>query len=404
MSALLQFRTPAGAFDDVIAPDYVHNGIPYVSTGEIAVDSAGAITHYHQGLGFTAAGRIASTIAPPEYYGSGSAGFVDGRLCTTVPSLPVAGVHGNLYTAGSLAVTTGTAAIIEPPTDLAGTGFFDPPGRVVLTWTDNSGNDSPATSYKIYREGQPTVTVNAPTLTYTDTRSLDPDKSYKYQIQIINANGSSTLSAPASVAIPNLELPAAPAWDAIPATNTNGGFFFEWDEATQGSWPIAGYNVYRDGGLIAEKQTSTNGTFSVPVGTTASFQVAAVDNQDNVGKLSTAITTPLSVSILVGASWQQLGAAYVFQVPPGVVFNAVQLTSLVVGQNYRLTFDIDGDVNADGFFFRPGVLGQDTIINATGPYDVTFTAQNVNGRPRWAFRDITGISQTIIRNVVINNA
>jgi hypothetical protein len=58
----------------------VTSGIPYES-GAVAFDSISAISHYHQGLPFTSTGRIAVGDLPVTYYGSGSAPFnEDGRL------------------------------------------------------------------------------------------------------------------------------------------------------------------------------------------------------------------------------------------------------------------------------------------------------------------------------------
>jgi hypothetical protein len=66
--------------DGVSAPQYVDQGIPY-DNGNVAVDLSSAINHHHQGLPFTAAGRLAVTQDAPDYYGSGAAPFNAGRLC-----------------------------------------------------------------------------------------------------------------------------------------------------------------------------------------------------------------------------------------------------------------------------------------------------------------------------------
>jgi uncharacterized protein with WD repeat len=56
-------------------------GIP-LEDGKVAVDDAGAITHYHQGIPMTAEGRVAVTIdGTVSYLGAGGAGFDDaGRM------------------------------------------------------------------------------------------------------------------------------------------------------------------------------------------------------------------------------------------------------------------------------------------------------------------------------------
>jgi len=67
--------------DGFAAPNYMHNGIPYEIAAEggavgVAIQVGGTIDHYHQGLPFTAAGRIAAGAEKPlEYFGSGAAPF-----------------------------------------------------------------------------------------------------------------------------------------------------------------------------------------------------------------------------------------------------------------------------------------------------------------------------------------
>jgi hypothetical protein len=61
-------------------PAYWYNGLPYTG-GELAVDDSTAIDHYHQGVGFTAVGRLCITTGAPVYFTSGAAPMNAGRLC-----------------------------------------------------------------------------------------------------------------------------------------------------------------------------------------------------------------------------------------------------------------------------------------------------------------------------------
>ena len=67
MSQLLQIATRSGGFvllDGVTAPDYFDQGIPFVDdegVTKLAGQIGGVIDHYHQGLPFTAVGRLAIT-------------------------------------------------------------------------------------------------------------------------------------------------------------------------------------------------------------------------------------------------------------------------------------------------------------------------------------------------------
>jgi len=108
MSALLN-ATPKNASGVIVLNgqltatlDYT-NGLPYEG-GALAVDTIGAISHYHMGLPYTAVNRLATTSNAPTYYGSGAAPFdAAGRLCI------VAGVIAD-YSSGVPYLATGQIA------------------------------------------------------------------------------------------------------------------------------------------------------------------------------------------------------------------------------------------------------------------------------------------------------
>ena len=77
MSQLLQVATRTGLLPAVVgtlAPLYFDQGIPY-DAGGIAVDTSSAVDHWHQGLPFTATGRIRASVSNPDSFGSGAAPF-----------------------------------------------------------------------------------------------------------------------------------------------------------------------------------------------------------------------------------------------------------------------------------------------------------------------------------------
>ena len=80
MSALLQGHgSPIDILDGVAGPTLFHNGIPHEADGAISIDIGGAIAFYHQGLPFTAVGRLAcSNLSTTARFGSGAAPFVAG--------------------------------------------------------------------------------------------------------------------------------------------------------------------------------------------------------------------------------------------------------------------------------------------------------------------------------------
>jgi hypothetical protein len=108
MSQLLQVATRSGAvatLDGGGAPSRVDQGIPYDGLS-VAADLSGVVDHHHQGLPFTAVGRLAVTSSPPLYYGSGAAPMSNGRLCMVDSSIDhySAGIP---YTSAGLVATTG---------------------------------------------------------------------------------------------------------------------------------------------------------------------------------------------------------------------------------------------------------------------------------------------------------
>ena len=107
MSALLQLvpRRVGGAIDQTVgtlAPDHFANGLPYEADSTLAIDTVTAIDHYHQGLGFTAVGRLAATLTgPPARFNSGAAPMdAGGRLVFALGS-NAHYAHGVGYTPNS---------------------------------------------------------------------------------------------------------------------------------------------------------------------------------------------------------------------------------------------------------------------------------------------------------------
>jgi|AntRauTorcE11897_2_1112592.scaffolds.fasta_scaffold08696_4 hypothetical protein len=56
-----------------------HQVLPFNAAGGLCVDTAGSITHSANGLPYTAAGLLATTVAAPAYYNNGI-GFNAGRV------------------------------------------------------------------------------------------------------------------------------------------------------------------------------------------------------------------------------------------------------------------------------------------------------------------------------------
>jgi hypothetical protein len=105
MSALLQSAPKDPNTGQILsvagtdAPEYFTNGLPY-DAGLVAIDTAGVVDHYHQGLPFTEVGRLVVTQNAPLYFSTGAAPFADSKLCATEDEV-THWVNGVPYTAVS---------------------------------------------------------------------------------------------------------------------------------------------------------------------------------------------------------------------------------------------------------------------------------------------------------------
>jgi hypothetical protein len=324
MSALLQHWANGGATINTVAPDHYANGIPFDVDGTISVDTVGAVNHYHQGLPFTAVGRLAVTLADPDYYSTGCAGFNAGRLCVAEFGGSGDFAHGLNYVNGGVVVEPlAGGAVIDPPIDGVGVGFFDPPGRIDLSWLDNPLNDSVAVTYIVERDGQPDVEIAAPTVIYSDTRNLDPDVAYTHTIRTVNGDGTSAATTPINTAIPDLILWNEPTGLAV-GIQSQIELRLTWVAPTiAGSFPIASYNIYRNTVLVANSGSTSLFFDDAPSYSETGFdyQVSAVDSDGNEGGLS---------AIVASGAWYGVAAVTTFD-ETGLVGTPVTSWNATVG-------------------------------------------------------------------------
>ncbi|MBI3044835.1 MAG: fibronectin type III domain-containing protein [Betaproteobacteria bacterium] len=183
--------------------------------------------------------------------------------------------------------------------------------QIDLAWnaaTDNVG----VTVYYVYRGGVQIATVNAPTLTYSDT-GLAASTSFTYTVAACDAAGNcSAQSASATTTTPDTEAPTVPT--GLGATAVSGSQIdLAWTAATD-NVAVTAYSVYRGGVFLATVNAPTvalsdNGLTDA---TTYSYTVAACDAAGNCSaQTATAsastpdVTAPTDPS---GANITNLGA------------------------------------------------------------------------------------------------
>jgi len=191
--------------------------------------------------------------------------------------------NGQTYLYTIAAFSTGgsspqSAAISAKPVAAAPgmpTGVAATPGdaRVVLTWNAVTG----ATSYQVYRNGVLAGTTLA--AAFTDT-GLVNGNSYSYTVVAVNSGGSSAASAAVS-AVPTVPAPTTPT--GLAATAGNAQVLLSWTPVLGAT----GYDIYRDGVIIASTASSSYTDIAVLNGSTYLYAVRAT----NAGGASAASTT-----------------------------------------------------------------------------------------------------------------
>ena len=165
--------------------------------------------------------------------------------------------------------------------------------RVNLSWsaaTDNVG----VIGYEIYRDGQLLATRGTAT-TYSDI-TVAPGTSYDYTVKALDAaSNRSPASAPARVttpSAPDTQAPTAPtALDAQARSTTRVDL--SWAAATD-NVGVTGYEVHRDGALLATTGTTGYSDATVRAQTTYQYTVRALDAAGNRSAVSESrsVTTP----------------------------------------------------------------------------------------------------------------
>ncbi len=154
---------------------------------------------------------------------------------------------------------------------------------VRLTW-DPSYDQVGTTGYRVYRNG---ALVGSPiTTSYTDT-GLNPNTTYNYYLTALDAanNTSAASSTLPFSTLPDTTAPSVPA--NIQATDRQlFSIDLSWDASTDNHM-VSGYNVYRDGVLVASPSGTTFGDTGLNYDTEYDYSVAAVDPTGNVSIMGT---------------------------------------------------------------------------------------------------------------------
>ncbi len=183
--------------------------------------------------------------------------------------------------------------------------------QINLTWSASTDNVGVA-GYNIYRNGTQIATVT--TTTYSDTGLL-PSTTYTYSVSAYDAAGNtSSMSASASATttlVPDITPPTVPASlvaTAISSSQVNLSWAASTDPVVSGQIAsgVAGYNIYRNGTLVASVTGTGYSDTGLLSSGTYTYNVSAYDAAGNNSDPTTAasVTTPAgSITYISNLQW-----------------------------------------------------------------------------------------------------
>ena len=162
---------------------------------------------------------------------------------------------------------------------------------VSITWnasTDNVG----VTGYRLYRGG--VLIGTTADLVYTDS-SVKIDNTYTYTVTALDAAGNeSAVSSRLIVSINDTESPTVPSGLQVVSVSVSG-LHLSWEASTD-NVEVTGYNIYREGILIATVNDLSWTDKAIIAGNTYSYSVSAMDDNGNVSEICNPVTISISVT------------------------------------------------------------------------------------------------------------
>ncbi len=269
-------------------------------------------------------------------------------------------------------VTTLAAADTEAPSTPTGLqGNAASTTQINLSWnasTDNVG----VTGYEIRRDGALVTTVAG--TSYSDT-GLTANTSYSYTVAARDAAGNVSSESGAvmtsTLATPDTEAPTTPT-GLSGAGVTTTRIDLSWNASTD-NVGVTGYEIRRDGALIATIAGTTYSDTGLTANTSYSYTVAARDDAGNVSAESGAV----NASTLAAPDTEAPTT------PTGLVGNAISSSQIDLSWNAS-TDNVgvsDYRVRRDGVLIGtvPGTSLSDRGRTADTDYSYTVTARDHSG-------------------------
>jgi hypothetical protein len=317
------------------------------------------------------------------------------------------GSGGTSSSAASLSATTAPAA----PTSLAKVGL-SASDSVTFSWTAPAG----ATSYQVYKDGQPYGVSQAETS--ATVTGLSANTSYNFVVQASSEHGQSPNSSVLSLTT----APAAPTSLAKVGLSTSDSVSFSWT-APAGA---TSYQVYKDGQLYGSPQVGNTGTVAGLLSNTSyevSVKAISAHGESFVSSnlsLTTAPAAPIGLyqtqisSDMVSFGWEASAGATSYQVyrdgvPYGVEQEevTVDVNGLISNVNYNFTVVAK---NSHGNSFASTALTLLTLLNTPSGLGVSgitasgFTVSwgSVTGATSYEVYGANGVKTAVTNSLVIS--
>jgi chitodextrinase len=278
---------------------------------------------------------------------------------------------GNVGTSTNVVVTTSND--LEPPTTPTLTATVSSPTQADLSWTASTDNTG-VTRYDVYRNGAQIGTVSAETLTYSDT-ALTAGTGYAYKVVARDAAGNTAVSATQNVTTPtppDTEAPSVPNGLSVAAVTTTGATL-HWNAASD-NVATTGYQVVRDGTVIATVTGTSYADTNLSATTSYSYQVVAYDAAGNYS----AASAPLGVTT---ATPDTTGPTVSLSNPGSTVSGTVNLTATASDPSgvAGVQFYVDGTVAGSQDTSAPYQYSWNTAAVANGTHTLTAIAYDSVG-------------------------
>jgi chitodextrinase len=280
--------SPGGGYD--FLHDYMDTfpSGPAVPTGLTATP----VSDSQVNLSWNAATEFGGTVTGYDVYRGGS--LIATTAGTSYADTGLTGATSYTYSvaaydaAGNVSAQSTPVTVITPdaqaptvPTGLAATAVSGT--QINLSWNASTASDGAIADYDVYRDGSLIATTDG--TSYSDT-GLTSGTTYSYAVDAVDTAGNtSAQSAPATATTIDTQAPSVPA--GLKLTLAAKSINLTWNAATD-NVGVTGYDVYRNGSLLATTAGPSYSDTTVVPGTTYTYAVAAFDAAGNVSAQSAA--------------------------------------------------------------------------------------------------------------------